>query len=360
MPDSGLREERLLELIKYFHPYLMKYLDMIVRGHVSGWRTGRNKDTEAFLRCLIKRGTELTGEIARSTAKYLHLAFKQQDADDIYDVLIICLIRAIKNYDPNYTAKLRRIIDYINGLEKQKSFTPRQVDVALGFNTIKYLRLLSRHGFLAAQRERKKVIGYLKSDTWPPNTKVFGKGIIGFVYYVQKWFRYFLKENIERSLNSVESKGIEGGYGLMQLEHRRNIDPDGIDISDEYMLPCATGKIQDQNGQMWAADVDMVNKCFDLSGLTLDWVANTEDPLFRKLTPQERYILYALFKQEMSLKDVAYALKLDIKECKELYNQILVYLKDKAIYGREQSKSILTRKDGNNLQDSYKNEGQEL
>jgi hypothetical protein len=153
---------------------------------------------------------------------------------------------------------------------------------------------------------------------------------VGFVYFVQKWFRYFLKEHIERSRYSIESKakGDGAGWGMMQLDYRPY--PEEVDLSNERLMPCADGQLQDPDGQSWAADMGMMNKSFDVNGMDMAWVHNTTDPLFRKLTTNERYILYATFKQEMPITDIARALKISARECHEQLEQILIYLRDRA------------------------------
>jgi hypothetical protein len=52
----------LLELCKCFHPYLMKYLVMIVRGHMPVRGTGGpkiNYDVEPFIRYFLPKGETL-------------------------------------------------------------------------------------------------------------------------------------------------------------------------------------------------------------------------------------------------------------------------------------------------------------
>lgn len=54
----------LLDLCRCFHPYLMKYLVMICRGHVPVKGVGKNafkvnSDVEPFLRFFLPKGEEL-------------------------------------------------------------------------------------------------------------------------------------------------------------------------------------------------------------------------------------------------------------------------------------------------------------
>jgi hypothetical protein len=330
MEDGPAREERLFELIRCFHSYLMKYLDMITRGHLASTPYGWNRDTIAFLKFFINSKDKVNRASLFMAAKFLHLAFKEQDTDDIYEILVTCLLRAIRKYDPHYSNKLGRVINLINGLKNEELVIPREISAKLGFDCTKYIRLLSRDGLLAAKRERKTVVSYQKVEhRWPPRPKKYGKGPIGFVYVVQRWFRYFLKDFIERSLFDIEAKGTDVGYGLMQLDHRPgNIDNE--DLPNERLIPDAGGELQDTRGQAWAADLSLINKSFDLNEMDINWVHHTADPIFRSMSPSERYILYARFMIEQPFRDIARALKIEVRECQRLYDEIMAALRNKA------------------------------
>src|SRR5579859_2106710 len=84
-------QDALLELC--FHPYLMKYLVMICRGHLPVIGVGTNpqlvnKDTIPFLKFFLPKGQKLNRRTMSKVVKHFHLAFKGMEADDIYDVLM--------------------------------------------------------------------------------------------------------------------------------------------------------------------------------------------------------------------------------------------------------------------------------
>src|SRR5208282_5001384 len=88
LPDGLAKEAKLEEIVKYFHGYVFKYVDLIVRGHVPHHRY--NADTKQFLWMFLPEGT--SGQSAMNkAAKHLHLAFPQQSTTDIYDILTILL-----------------------------------------------------------------------------------------------------------------------------------------------------------------------------------------------------------------------------------------------------------------------------
>jgi hypothetical protein len=82
------REDLLLELCRAFHPYLMKYLGTICRGHVpliSAHRT--HPDSKKFLQLFLARDERPNLQNLMKVAKGLHLAFKGMETEETYDVL---------------------------------------------------------------------------------------------------------------------------------------------------------------------------------------------------------------------------------------------------------------------------------
>ena len=75
---SGPQKEDLnLELLRAFHTYLYKYLDMIVRGHVPRYGANRiNEDTRKLLMTMMPKGTPVNLPTLVEACKHLHLAFK--------------------------------------------------------------------------------------------------------------------------------------------------------------------------------------------------------------------------------------------------------------------------------------------
>jgi len=117
------------------------------------------------------------------------LAFKGKTTEEIYDVLMMQLVRAIQKYDPSYTDKVRVVAEKIEDAF-QKQFTILELNGRLDFDGNRYVRLLCRRGFLEAVKggKDKRIIGFLRSATWPPPASFFKSGAIGLAYYLQTWF----------------------------------------------------------------------------------------------------------------------------------------------------------------------------
>ena len=326
LPNGPEKEEVLLSLLENFHTYLMKYLNMVVRGHIAKFKGTPNKDSVAFLKYFIAKETPISRKSLHESAKSLHLAFKQQDPTDVYDILVLCLLRAIRKYDPYYTNRLRRLIEVISETPTGKTVPISQIRERLGFDCTSPLRMLVRHGFLAPQKVHKRILGYVRLGTWPPPAHKFGVDRIGFTYFVQKWFRYHLKAHIAHN-----TRGIEAKEDVMQLEHRKAANPiDCYDQDVDDLLPHRDGNFRDASGLSWAVDLNLVSHAEDLSPMNLSWVEHTEDPLFRQLTRDERFILYMRFSRDASWDELARTLKMNERDVRRQFDQIMLYLRGKA------------------------------
>lgn len=335
LPDSHEKEELMLQLTKSFHGYIMKYLNMIVRGHLPPMNTSAGTEAVKFLSLLSPnrddRSSAAYGEICRT----LHLAFKQSTTEDIYDSLLICLIRAIKKYDPRYVEKLKKACDIIDGLCKGKSrrtgtipeFAGRDVSAKMGMDCNSYLRKLVKRGYLRSIADnKKKVIGYRRDPkNWPPPPVLFKSGPVGFTYAVQTYFRYYLHEHITRQMHSIESK-----EGMLQLDHRSIGDTSWGSLADPG-IPHADGAFTDTSGSSWAADTTLMNQSLDISEMDEDWVQNTDDKLFKKLEVKERHLLYLIYVKELSISQIAALLDIDPKTVRVRKDEIMDYLRGHAV-----------------------------
>ena len=191
MPE---KEALLLELCQCFHPYLMKYLVMICRGHVpvmgGGEMIGRlNKDVKPFLLYFLPKGQQLDWHTMNHIVKQFHLAFKGIETDEIYDILMAQLAATIKGYDPTYTEKVKLLVEAIqNELSTRKQFSFADVNRHLDFDCDRYLRMLGRRGFLSPVKgeKDKRIVGFVRTATWPPPAEFFRSGAIGVAHYIQK------------------------------------------------------------------------------------------------------------------------------------------------------------------------------
>jgi hypothetical protein len=185
-PDSPAKEAMLLEVMECFHGYLMKYLCMIVRGTIPPANSRAGKDAMELLRTLAPRGVKPSKALTDATCKTLHLAFKSQTAEDIYDTLVFCFVKAARQYDPHYADKIKQVCEVIVELPKQ--FTIQQLEARVGFSCTGILRYLVRKECLASVIGKKKVVGYKCDPKWPAPVSFFESGPIGFVYEIQCGF----------------------------------------------------------------------------------------------------------------------------------------------------------------------------
>lgn len=336
LPPEADREAILLRLMEYFHGYLMKYLHMIVRGNMPPIKSAAGRDTVVFLKTLVPKTMDkqtISRPVLQNVCKTLHLAFKQMTCDDIYDILVLCLMRAVDKYDPTYTDKVRRVHETINeSFPKRRGkstieFTAAEITSRLGFDSTGCIRLLVRKGFLSSVAgPKKKITGY-KRLSWPPPKSFFESGPVGLTYFIQMYFRYYLHEYISAEMSSIESQA-----GMLQLDYRSGRAPDNdVFSSKEFGMPNADGDFTDSDGQSWSADTVLIRQPLDISEMSLGWVQETNDKLFRNLTPMERNILRMVWVLEYSWKDVGAVLGCDSQTAKKRYSEVMLYLKGHAV-----------------------------
>jgi len=148
-PDSPANEAKLLEVLECFHGYLMKYLCMIVRGTIPPANSRAGRDAKELLRTLAPRGSTPKGakpskELTDATCKMLHLAFKGQTTEDIYDTLVFCFVKAARQYDPYFAYKTRKVCEELYALPKQftvHSWKLESALIALGFCAILFVKI---------------------------------------------------------------------------------------------------------------------------------------------------------------------------------------------------------------------------
>jgi len=169
------KEQALLDLARSFHPYLMKYLAMICRGHVPTWQGKVNQDAKNFIRYFLPKGTRLDRATIGKSMRHLHLAFKGMETEEVYDVLMEQFLRAAAKYDPLYIRKVEQVVEVIeNALSRFVVFHAADADRHLEFDCHRYLRLLCRRGFLTTERQpgEKRAV-YRRTGTWPPPAEFF-------------------------------------------------------------------------------------------------------------------------------------------------------------------------------------------
>jgi hypothetical protein len=154
MPDGLEREDVLLTIIRCFHPYIFKYVDMIIRGHLPSYRHHVNKDSANFLRCFTKGGGDTTTQGLQLTCRTMHLAFKDQTYDEVYNILVVLLIKVIHAYDPTYTDKVKLVSEAIEKLDPEHVIAGDEL--GLDFDPRRFLRWMTRNEILVAVRNPKQ------------------------------------------------------------------------------------------------------------------------------------------------------------------------------------------------------------
>lgn len=322
LPDGQEREDKLLEIVRCFHGYVFKYTDLIARGHLP--THNYNGDTRRFLKYFLPASDTANKNAFSKAAKHLHLAFPQQSPTDIYDILNTLLLRCVKKYDPNYVDKVRDIVKVIQKSNK-KSFIIADISKKVKFEATGGVRLLARKGYIKAIRGAgKKLVGYKKTKEWPPSPAFLSSGPVGFVYFVQTWFRYYLQEHIDEQMKTLEARAWDK---MLQLEHKGEDTEDGGLFNQD--IPNADSNFIDTEGNAWAADLSMITKSLDISEITLEWVQKSNDKLFDKMTQTERHLIYLYYNQELSWKQIAAILGLSIGQAQSIHNEIIVFLKAK-------------------------------
>lgn len=335
LPDGPEKQDLMLVLTQCFHGYLMKYLNMIVRGHLPPMNSSAGMEAVKFLNLLSPAGkTDKSNQAYGEICRTLHLAFKQSTTDDIYDSLLMCLMRAVKKYDPFYVDKLKKVCDIIDVKCKGKQrrvgkvpeFTALEVGKKTGTDPNSYLRKLVKRGHLRSIADSKrKVIGYRRDPkNWPPSTVLFKSGPVGFTYAVQTYFRFYLHEYITRQMHSIEAK-----EGMLQLDHRSPGDTSWGSMGDPG-TPHADGAFTDSDGQSWAADTNLMNLPLDISTMDEGWVKSTDDKLFRNLDKSERNLLYLIYVKEFSVAQIAAIMDVDPKTVRAKREEIMAYLRGHA------------------------------
>lgn len=189
----------------------------------------------------------------RKAAKHLHLAFKDcTTSDEVYDILVAVFLDVAAHYDPHYTKKTEEVCKYIEKQPANTVTSMEQISGAVAFDPLGCVRVLVRHGYLqSVSGPRKKVQGYKRGPSWPAPKGFFEGGPVGFVYFVTKWFRFYLQAYFQSQMSQIESK-----EHVLQLDHIQssNVDDEGWSIGG---LPHAEGNWVDQRGVRWAADLSM-------------------------------------------------------------------------------------------------------
>jgi hypothetical protein len=326
--DGPEKEAKLLKVLEQFHGYMSKYLCMIVRGTVPPAGTVAGKDSKEFLRNLAPRGAEPSKALTEYVCKTLHLAFKQQTTEEIYDTLVFCFMKAARKYDPYYADKTRTVCEVVS--ELPAGFNREQLEARVGFDCLGICRSLVKRGFLASHIAKKKVVGYSRGPKWPAPASYFASGPIGFVYMLQIWFRHYFKEHIAAQMAELESND-----GFLQL----GVDLPGGTVlaggvissssdNSEVIQAHADGNCLNSTGTFrFMADRELMDRSMDISTMSLEWVSGTTDKLFKDLTSQQRMFLYLYFFEEQSFKTMGKSLGIGTQAMQQRFAEVIDHVR---------------------------------
>jgi len=231
-------------------------------------------------------------ETAQWIARSLHLAFKGMDSGEVYDILMQQFLTAAAKYDPDYPKKIKRVAECIDHeLSKCKQVRVIDANRHLEFDCDRHLRFLARKHFLQPVKEKNgKIAGWERTGFWPPPAGYFDVGPIGFAFYVQSWFRYYLQQWIEKRQSELETKEGVYSYGL-----RGGKVPKGYRLRagniDGVFLREESEEVAQPGGKLAVerplSDNELADRPLDIGKLNIEWVDHTEDPLFMDLSRED-------------------------------------------------------------------------
>jgi hypothetical protein len=197
LPECNKKGEKLLETLQCFHGYLIKYMGMILMGHIPFRNGGVNKDTELMLRCFVPKGKPINFVTLGQACRTLHLAFKGMDQGEVYDVLMMCMVRALNGWDPKYHEKVQAVVKFLDEKFVYERFVSREVvDKNLGLDCTRYIRVLVKRGYLVEAGTKGALPGVQRAAWPPPEEFLQPAKPVGLVYYATKWSRYYLKHHV--------------------------------------------------------------------------------------------------------------------------------------------------------------------
>lgn len=262
------------------------------------------------------------------------------ETDEIYEVLMLQLLKAINRYDPDYTLKVKLLTEAINIITHDsalKQFNVPDFRDHLDFDCYRHLRMLARNSFIEQILEDGQPAGWvIRSENWPPPKSFHRVGPIGLAYYLQTWFRYNLQQYISKQMSELESK--EGVYSLEGIvdSYRRDFAinrGDGKDINSNSSKEFNSEKPRVVSNA-WLARERSLASSIDVSTLDLAWVSKTDDTLFAGLSRKERMLLYLVFARELSWKEIGKNFDMGDREAMRWFDRVVSVIQQRiAFYG---------------------------
>lgn len=306
------KEDLLFEIVRFFHSYLFKYAGMIISGSLPKTGGHVNEDTKKMLRMFLPAGTRVTGFTLAKTARTLNLAFKGQSTEEVYNILVGCLVRAVDKYDPRYVEKVKLAVEAIEKM-RNRCFTSKQVSEDAEFNCARICLMLVRRGHLKrVARPGNRKPAFFKRDDWPVPDRLLNGKPIDLQYFIPTYFRRYLQQYITDQMKSIEARNP-----MIQLEEMGRKRWDGT------MLPSSEGNMIEPTGKRWMADTGLMERDHDLPELTLAWVSDCSDFIFRSLDRRERLFLYQHYAKEMTQTQIADSVGIGSDEYDRFHDEIL-------------------------------------
>jgi hypothetical protein len=317
--DESIKSDLGQQLLKCFHSYFMKYTGMVVTGQIPSLKTPAGRDAAKMLRMLIPEQQKDNYLALSAACKTLHLAFKQQTPDDIYNVMIFCFMKACNKYDPTYHTKIKDVCLYLKSIKKKK-FDIESINQNFDYDVRRVLRWLWRKKILNAIKDQKNIISaYEKGAEWPPSEKLFHSGPIGFTYFAPSWFKYYLNEYISDTMSQIETK-----ENVLQLEHASaSFNDEDYSISKDGAIQNIDGNYTDRNGVTRSADLSLMTHPLDISLMNDAWVNETNDKLFIHLKKSDRWLLKMIYVDELNWTEIAKVLQCTTNTAKSKFNTII-------------------------------------
>ena len=243
LAEGPARDEVFLKIVQSFHNYIVKYVDMICRGHLATFKYQPNKDSVSFLSYFLAPGETANKVTLYRICRTLHLAFLGQSFDEVYNILAGMIVKAVVAYDPEYAEKVKAVADQIGDGESFGDSVFTAADFDLGFDCDKQLRWLVRKGYLESVKDpdpkTPRVIGY-RIATRPPKKFVLNSKPIGLTYHIQRAFKFALQSHITQRMSEIETRRLGG----LQLEHGGSYGKDASIL----ISPRGEGKVRLSDG----------------------------------------------------------------------------------------------------------------
>ncbi len=330
LPDSPAKEDRLLSLMRAFHPYLMKYVLLIRLGNQTLWGGKVNQDTKKVLQLLMPKESANDRLAMLKTAHSLHLAFAGDQIEDIYDMLSMALLQIIKDYNPHYIVQVQQLVAAIESHVKPAAdFSAEEINEELPYAADRCVRLLVRRGFLVQTPETKGRFCRTPGNWPPPDSFLYRVNTpMGMTYYIQRFFRYAFDDLVCSRRRDIESQHT------VQLLGDKSCRATKSGVHD--LIPNDNGNWVSNNSGRPNYDADislMTQDTEDVSEMNLAWVESTNNPVFADLSREDRLILYMVHVQELPFKDIARTFDVSLTTIKTRYQGLLSTLRETVSLG---------------------------